>query len=199
MSSTMWCAKSRRVKVAGTGERATGNARWEAAGVGNELIQKVAELLRERNAIDASIAQIIGRPVASGHLGEWVASQIFDIDLEESASAAGIDGRFRVGLLEGRTVNIKWYMKHQGLLDATESMALEYYLILAGPPPPAGSSRGSMRPWCIRSVYLFDARQLRAEQDARGAKRGIASSVTKEQWDLPTDGHEESYGDHHRE
>lgn len=150
--------------------------------MGNELIQKVAELLRERNSIDASIAQIIGRPVASGHLGEWVASQIFSIDLEESASAAGIDGRFRVGPLEGCTVNVKWYMKHQSLLDTTESMALEYYLILAGPPSPAGSSRGSMRPWCIQSVYLFDARQLRAEQDARGVKRGIASSVTKQQW-----------------
>lgn len=148
----------------------------------DELIQRVTELLHERNAIDANIAQIIGRPVASGHLGEWVASQIFDIDLEESASAAGIDGRFRAGPLEGRTVNIKWYMKHQGLLDTTESVALEYYLILTGPSSPAGSSRGSMRPWCIQSVYLFDARQLRAEQDARGVKRGTASSVTKRQW-----------------
>jgi hypothetical protein len=32
-------------------------------------------------------------------------------------------------------------------------------------------------------VYLFDARQLRDEQIARGVKRGLASSVTKKQWD----------------
>ncbi len=73
-------------------------------------------------------------------------------------------------------------MKHQGLLDTSQSAALDYYLVLAGPPSPAGSSRGTTRPWCIESVYLFDARQLRSEQEARGVKRGIASSVTKQQW-----------------
>jgi hypothetical protein len=145
-------------------------------------VRDVARLLRERNAIDEKIARITGRPVASGHLGEWVASQIFDIRLEESASAPGIDGRFRAGPLQGRTVNVKWYMKHQGLLDSSESAVLDYYLVLAGPPSPAGSSRGTTRPWCIESVYLFDARQLRSEQEARGVKRGVASSVTRQQW-----------------
>jgi hypothetical protein len=73
-------------------------------------------------------------------------------------------------------------MKHQGLLDTTEHAALDYYLVLAGPPSPAGSSRGTTQPWCIHSVYLFDARRLRTEQLARGVKLGIASSVTKQQW-----------------
>jgi len=145
-------------------------------------IRRVAELVARRNAIDAAIAQIIGRPVASGHLGEWLAAAIFDIALEESASARGIDGRFRSGALQGRTVNIKWYLAHQGLLDMNESAALDYYLVLAAPLSAAGSSRGISRPWCIDSVYLFDARQLRAEQEVRGVKRGIASSVTKNQW-----------------
>jgi hypothetical protein len=31
-------------------------------------------------------------------------------------------------------------------------------------------------------VFLFDARQLRSEQIMRGVKRGIASSVIKQQW-----------------
>jgi len=31
-------------------------------------------------------------------------------------------------------------------------------------------------------VLLFDARQLRAEQIERGAKRGIAASVLKRRW-----------------
>jgi len=76
-------------------------------------VARIAELLRERNAVDASMAQVIGRPMAAGHLGEWIASQVFDIELEDSASAAGIDGRFRSRPAQGRTVNVKWYMKHE--------------------------------------------------------------------------------------
>jgi hypothetical protein len=147
-----------------------------------QLVRRAAELLRDRNAIDADLARIIARPVTAGHLGEWIASVIFDIELESSASAKGIDGRFRSGPLQGRTVNVKWYMKHQGLLDTTEHAALVYYLVLAGPPSPAGSSRGTTQPWCIDSVYLIDARRLQTEQLARGVKLGIASSVTKQQW-----------------
>jgi hypothetical protein len=145
-------------------------------------IRQVAELLAQRNAIDAGLAQIIGRPVASGHLGEWLAAAIFDIELEISASEPGIDGQFRTGAIAGKAVNVKWYMAHQGLLDTTESPGLDYYLVLAGPATVAGSSRGASRPWCIDSVYLFDARRLRKEQESRGVKRGIASSVTKQQW-----------------
>jgi hypothetical protein len=32
-------------------------------------------------------------------------------------------------------------------------------------------------------VYLFQARQLRSEQITRGVKRGVASSVTRQQWE----------------
>jgi hypothetical protein len=39
--------------------------------------------------------------VTAGHLGEWIASVVFDIELESSASAKGIDGRFRSGPLRG--------------------------------------------------------------------------------------------------
>jgi hypothetical protein len=140
-------------------------------------------LLRERNAIDVKLAQLINRPMTSGHLGEWIAAQVFDIELEPSATAAGIDGRFRLGPLQGRTVNIKWYLKREGLLDTTESMALGCYLVLTGPQSAAMSSRGATRPWCIQAVYLFEARQLRSEQIARGVKRGVASSVTTQQWE----------------
>jgi hypothetical protein len=79
-------------------------------------------------------------------------------------------------------VNVKWYLKREGLLDTTESMALDYYLVLTGPASAAASSRGTTRPWCIEAVFLFDARQLRSEQIARGVKRGVASSVIKQQW-----------------
>lgn len=120
--------------------------------------------------------------MTSGHLGEWIAAQIFDIQLEQSAVAAGIDGKFRSGPLQGRPVNIKWYLKREGLLDTSESARLDYYLVLTGPPSAAASSRGATRPWRIDAVFLFDARQLRAEQIERGVKRGTASSVVKWQW-----------------
>lgn len=150
--------------------------------VNDEPMRRIAQLLRERNAIDKAIAAITHRPMTSGHLGEWIAAQIFDIQLERSAVAAGIDGIFRSGPLQGRTVNIKWYLKREGPLDTSESGRLDYYLVLTGPPSAAASSRGATRPWRIDAVFLFGARQLRAEQIERGVKRGIASSVAKRQW-----------------
>jgi hypothetical protein len=147
-----------------------------------DRVEQVAALLQRRNAIDADLASIMNRPMTSGHLGEWLAARIFDIGLDASASAPAIDGRFRSGPFAGRSVNVKWYLKREGVLDMTESAALDYYLVLAGPPSAAGSSRGSTRPWCIDAVYLFDARHLREQQIARGVKLGVASSVTTRQW-----------------
>jgi hypothetical protein len=145
-------------------------------------LARAAALLHERNAIDAELARLIRRPMTSGHLGEWIAAQVFDIELEASAVAAGIDGCFRSGPLQERTVNIKWDLKREGMLDTTESAALDYCLVLTGPPSAAVSSRDTIRPWCIQAVFLFDARQLRSEQIARGVKRGVASGVIKQQW-----------------
>lgn len=134
-------------------------------------MSRIAELLRARNAIDAEIASIIGRPMTSGHLGEWIAARIFDIELEPSATATAIDGRFRSGELAGRTVNSKWYLKREGLLDMSSAPALDFYLVLAGPASAAASSRGSTRPWSVDVVYLFDAYQLREEQTMLRAPR----------------------------
>jgi hypothetical protein len=83
-------------------------------GVNADSLARAAALLRERNAIDAELAHLIQRPMTSGHLGEWIAAQVFDIELEASAFAEAIDGRFRSGTLRGRTVNIKWYLKREG-------------------------------------------------------------------------------------
>src|ERR1700722_9868135 len=150
--------------------------------VDESSLAQAASLLRERNAIDAELARLIQRPMTSGHLGEWIAAQVFDIELEVSAVAAGIDGHFRSGPLQERTVNVKWYLKREGLLDTTETAALDYYLVLTGPPSAAASSRGTTRPWRIEAVFLFDARQLRSEQTARGVRHGVASSVIRQQW-----------------
>lgn len=146
-------------------------------------IEQIAGLLRERNAIDEKIAKIISRPMTAGHLGEWLAARIFGIELEPTAVAAAFDGRFTSGHLQGRTVNVKWYLKREGVLDMTKWETLDYYLVLTGPASAALSSRGGIRPWCIESVYLFDAKQLSTELSSRGARTGTASSVRKTQWD----------------
>ncbi len=151
--------------------------------MGDGDLERIAELLAGRNAIDGEIAAIIQRPMTAGHLGEWIASLIFDIELEESATNTAFDGRFRVGPLQGRTVNVKWYLKQEGVLDTSSSATLDYYLVLTGPRSAAGPSRGGTRPWCVRAVYLFDARRLHDEQDARGVRTGTASSVLRRQWD----------------
>src|SRR3954468_6051695 len=102
-------------------------------------LEHVAALIRERNGIDAEIGGITGRPVVAGHLGEWIAAQVFDIELERSAVAKGIDGHFRAGPLAGRSVNVKWYGKREGLLDLTEDFDADFYLVLTGPPAAAVS------------------------------------------------------------
>lgn len=145
-------------------------------------VARIAEILSRRNALDEQIAAIIQRPMTAGHLGEWIAARIFGIALEASAVAPGIDGRFKSGPLQGRTVNVKWYLKREGLLDLTDWETLDFYLVLAGPASAAVSSHGSTRPWCITSVYLFDAGQVRRELLARGVRIGTASSVKAAQW-----------------
>jgi hypothetical protein len=145
-------------------------------------VEEVAALISARNAIDDRIAGIIKRPAVSGHLAEWLAARIFDIELEPSATAAAVDGRFTSGPLAGKTVNIKWYLKREGLLDLTEADTLDYYLVLAGPTAAAASSSNTTRPWCVNAVYLFGAPQLLTEQRERNVKLGVASSVTNAQW-----------------
>jgi hypothetical protein len=148
--------------------------------VNYDRIRQVAELLQARNVIDEKISKIIHRPMLTGHLGEWIAEQVFTIGLESSATTRAIDGRFLSGPLKGRTVNVKWLSRRKGLLAVSASEKVDYYLVFAGPPAPPGSSRDISLPLGIESVYLFDARQLRAA----GVKPGNASPVPLELWRL---------------
>jgi hypothetical protein len=155
---------------------------WVHAGRMQGEVEHIAEWLRQRNAIDAKIAGITSRPMAAGHLGEWLASQIFDIRLESNAANPGIDGAFSTGPLIGRTVNIKWYLKQEGLLDIAATSP-DYYLVMTGPASPATSTKGHTRPWCITSVFLFETKRLLRELHERGVKVGIATSVRVSQWE----------------
>jgi hypothetical protein len=58
---------------------------------------RLAGLLSARNLIDGQIAGIIQRPALPGHIGEFIASLVFGIELASSATQAGHDGRFSDG------------------------------------------------------------------------------------------------------
>jgi hypothetical protein len=135
-------------------------------------VTRVAELIRDRNRIDAALSACIRRPALPGHLGDWIAAQVFGIELEQHL-AKGVDGRFA----DGRTVNIRWYLKRDNLLDLRED-GPDHYLVLTGPKKVA-----DVRPMVVDAVYLFDAAILVAELRGRGLKIGVGSSVRAQQWE----------------
>ena len=148
----------------------------------NLALVQLADLLSEMNSIGEKISEITQRPATIGHTGEYIAAEIFDIELEESANAKGIDGHFRSGTLAGRTGNVKWYSKLEYMLDINPGALPDYFLVMTGPKCQAVSSRGGIRPWLINYVFLFNAAELVTELTARGVKIGVASSVRKHEW-----------------
>jgi hypothetical protein len=111
-----------------------------------ETLKELARLIKIKNEVERGITQIIGRPAFIGHTGEYIASKIFDIKLETSAVAKGLDGYFNSGTLRGHSVNIKFYTFNEGLLDITPGYLPDYYLVLTGEVRPAGSSKGVAKP-----------------------------------------------------
>ncbi len=148
----------------------------------DNLIQ-LAELIKVRNSIGNDIAALIGRPAQIGHVGEYIASAIFNISLEESATHKGSDGYFIDEPLVGKSVNIKWYGKQEGILDINPNGIPDYFLVLTGPKSVAPTSRGSIRPWIIESVFLINGKELIDILHERGVKVGIATSVIKQLWE----------------
>ena len=153
-------------------------------------LEQIASLLVRRNAIDEKIADLTDRPAIRGPVGEWIAHKIFRVTLEEDATKECIDGCFTDGKLTGKTVNVKWYGKREGLLDINPACfpeglpaCLDYYLVMTGPKAPPGTSRGQTRPWVITEVFLFDAPELVKQLRSRDVKLGVAAYVRKHEWE----------------
>ena len=149
----------------------------------DDEIKLLAHLIKEQNLLLNEISSIIGRPASIGSVGEYLASKVFNIDLEKSAVAKGIDGHFNQDNLSGKTVNIKWYGKWESLLDITPNSLPDYYLVMAGPKSGVESSRGKIRPWLINYVFLFNSQELVSELRTIGVKIGIATSVRSYLWE----------------
>ena len=146
-------------------------------------LDRLGRLLKQRNQVDKEIASIIGRPAHSGHIGEFVAARIFDIELLHSASHEAIDGHFARGPLAGKSVNVKKYSIDQSILDMKPDSPPDFYLVLTGPRTPPQSSRGTTQPWVIESVFLFDGLALLTQLREYGVKIGVATSVRRHLWD----------------
>lgn len=147
-----------------------------------ELI-RLSDLIRQKNSIEREITSIIGRPALIGHVGEYIASKIFQIDLEESASKKAIDGYFLNSNLKGKSVNIKFYSKNERMLDITPLCLPDFYLVLTGDSRVSSSSKGVVKPWCISNAYLFESVELMDRLKQRNIKIGTATSVLKSYWD----------------
>jgi hypothetical protein len=147
-----------------------------------DKLERLAGLLKKRNAVASEITAIIRRPEQIGHLGEFIASEIFGIELAESAVHKGSDGVFRAGPLAGEAVNIKWYAKKENLLDIREDVPPNYFLVMTGPQSKVMSSRGEARLWSVESVFLFDAQDILSTLRQRKVKIGIASYLGADIW-----------------
>jgi hypothetical protein len=152
----------------------------------SDSLQQLAGLLKQRAAIDHQIAKLIGYPAHPGHIGEFIAAAIFDIELNPSASQAAHDGHFRHGPLAGKSVNIKLYSRQSSLLDVADSDTPidhpDYYLVMVGPKGTSLTSRGTSAPLSIDTVYLFDAHELLSLLKGYGVKIGVATSVRAKHW-----------------
>ena len=145
-------------------------------------LKTLGELIKTKNGIESQISQIIGRPGLQGHIGEFIASKIFDLELHEDATKRGSDAVFKSGSIAGKNVNIKWYAKRENSLDINSVDPAEYYMVLTGPKSSMGSSRGSDRPLVINHVFLFESEKLISQLKKRAVKIGITTSITQEQW-----------------
>jgi len=146
-------------------------------------LQFLASLLKSRNTVDGKIANIIGRPTHLQDVGEHIASAIFGIALEESASHKDSYGRFTYGPLAGHNVDIQWYVRRDGELNIKADALPDYYLVLAGPKSGVATMRSLANPWTIESVFLFDAHKLVEVLRERNVKIGAATSVIGVLWD----------------
>jgi hypothetical protein len=147
-------------------------------------VQQLAELVHERNSVAMRITQLIGRPAQIGHIGEWIASKVFEIELEDSAITKGLDGWFRSGSLAGKSVNIKYYAKLEGLLAICENALPDYFLVLTGPRSTSMKSRGDARLWYIDLAFIFRASDLCSTLRASGTAKidSCATSIRRQLW-----------------
>ena len=144
-------------------------------------LHHLADLVRVRDATETAIAHVIGRPGQIDHVGEFIASHIFDIELNESANHKGHDGHFLSGPLKNQSVNVKLYGRFGGL-DIKPAHLPGYYLVLTSPESARTTSRNATLQWSITHVFLFEAARLVRTLRERGVQIRENTSIRKSDW-----------------
>lgn len=145
-------------------------------------LSQLASLLKSRNTIDSKIATLIGRLVQVQSVGEYIASVIFGIALEEPTPHQTSDGRFTRGPLAGHSVDVQWHIRHDGILHLKADPLPDYYLVFVGSKEATALHILSI-PWVIESVYLFDSYELYTALRERGVQVGKGTSITGPLWE----------------
>jgi hypothetical protein len=140
----------------------------------------LASLIKSRNTIDAKLATLIGHSAQANNVGEYIASAIFNIALEEEGKRRGYDGRFASGPLARQTVDVQWHPRRDGQFNIKQDAVPDYYLILAG---PATNISDGANPWLIESIFLFNAQELLNALRERRVQIGSSTSVTGPLWE----------------
>ncbi len=140
----------------------------------------LASLIKSRNTIDSKIATVIGRNAHINNVGAYIASIVFDVELDDAGARKGYDGHFRAGALAGQTVDVQWRVKQDGLLNIRPEALPDYYLVLMGPDAPSNSPS---LPWTIESVFLFESKTLLGALHERGVLIGSNTSITGPLWE----------------
>jgi hypothetical protein len=124
----------------------------------NDILFDLAALLRERDGIEAEIADAADGSSCCRDVGRFIAARVFDIDLTPHATDPCHTGRFTSGPLTGQTVTVTTDADVVAADDVLAS-AGDYHLILRGPGRCCdGVGHHRFR---ISEVYLLHARRLR--------------------------------------
>ena len=143
----------------------------------------LAELVGEWHQHKPDIREIIGKRATLGNIGDFIGARIFDIALFDDADSNPIDGYFKSGPRIGKSVNIRMYSRNDYRLDVDPTTSPDHYLVFTGPETEEPLPRGSMLPWGVEGVFLFNARPLIAKLRREGKKLDDATSVREEDWD----------------
>lgn len=146
-------------------------------------LARLAELLHARNTVESNIANLLDSAVNLDTVGECIAATIFGITLVPSAQHREFVGIFANGALAGRTVDVQWYPRREGVMYIHSNPVPDYYLILAGPKQESSTARALVNPWIITTVYLFDGYQLLTALRERGVQIGSHTSVIHQIWE----------------
>jgi hypothetical protein len=121
-----------------------------------------------------------------GNIGEYIASKVFDIKLNQSRSEKGHDGFFQKELVN-KKVNVKCYLSFDRTIAMKPLTHPDYYLVLEAKLETQKSS--VERPFIIKSIYLFNAEELvselqqRLERKNKTLKLNEATYVQKDLWE----------------